>query len=204
MKVLAFDQATVTGWAFAAGPDARFEFGRFSAPKRDDWGERLLLFRKSVITLAERFEPELISYEEPYWPRPVEPTKTPKDLPTHDHLGRPLKPKKPRPVMGQDSLKLLQRIAGVLQETCAELAVPCESHAPMAWRMTALGFGRKPFDADDDFMKKAMIAKAKQWGYDVGISDEADAIGILYHALHGAGAQARAQGDLMSMIMGDL
>lgn len=192
-RAFVIDQATTTGWAFAdeamleARP-CRVESGRFRMPKRDQFGERLSYFRTQFMERVEFYKPDLIAFEEPYWPAPE--TKARKGA---DGVDLP-------PVqVSMKMLKFLQRLAGVVECTCADLGLPYEAYASSSWRVTALGFGRKPKGAKDNFMKKAMVAKARSLGLTPEDDNEADAIGILLHALCGPPANDRKQGDLLSM-----
>ena len=56
-----------------------------------------------------------------------------------------------------------------------------------------------PAGAVTDF-KKLMMAQARRLGYAVADDNEADAIGMLIHMLHGAPANARAQMDLLDRV----
>lgn len=186
-KILALDQATQTGYAVGDAhsfENRTVESGVFKMPKRTFIGERLLIFETTLIEIVQHYKPVMIVWETPYWPQPRE-RKT-----------KPGEPEDDRVRVSAEVLQFLQKVEGVLQKTVASLQLPGESYYPASWRKTALGYGRKPYGAPADHMKKAMVARARQLGYAPGSEDEADAIGILMHALHGPPANERAQGDI--------
>lgn len=222
MRILALDQATMTGWAVgdgrsldpcARGEPATIDFGRFKMPKRSVQGERLHIFRASLAERVDYFKPELIAAEEPYWPPPGEAsdqTIIGGFMAAQDAIGRrdwraalaifknySAKNTK-RPKTSSDVLQFLQRIYGVLEEFASDVGLPLETYRSPSWRKTALGHG---FPENP---KKAMILRARNLGLKVEGDDDADAIGILIHALHGEPANARAQGDLLEMARASL
>lgn len=197
MKALALDQSTVTGWALGEDhSQEKYLFGSFRMPKRDDNGERLVIFRDGLVDLIETHKPDIIALETPFFP-------------VGEQAMRPEKPgtgKPRRAAFNVKTIRFLLNLEGVLRETAARHDVPTEDYPSSSWRVTALGMGRLPpgaADAGMDF-KKMMKQKARALGYDVRDDNEADAIGILLHCLHGAPAAQRAQGDLLSMAAGGL
>lgn len=210
MRILAFDQATNSGYAFGTEDDFRdgkstAEFGRFKTPKRPALGEKLAIFGRGIIERAEFYKPDLIVYEEPYWPPPpmqagvnnlaerirlcmADPTRLRQLLSDVQEADEKMKRRTP---IAAETLQFLQMVKGILIDRSAQLGIPVEGYRSSTWRKSALGDGRP------DDPKKAMLRKARAWGLDVETEDEADAIGILYHALHGKAAMERAQGDLM-------
>lgn len=214
MRVLALDQATTTGWAF--GDNHSFETrtvesGVFKMPKRQILGERLQFFADGLSERVAFYKPELIAYEEPYWPPPGGPGGT-------VTIGRVIsmlagqrskgeligilkkiaKDEHGSPTVSAEVLQFLQMVKGILVETACRLKLPVEGYRTQSWRKTALGHGRV------EEPKKAMKLRAAQLGYPTESEDEADAIGILLHALHGEPASKRAQGDLLEMAGADL
>lgn len=224
MRVLAVDPATQSGWA--AGDGDSFErrsvdSGAFRMPKRPTLGERLVIFSDTLRELIEHFKPDLIAYEKPYWPQPKDAQSL---LP---RLKAALASPNPKaiiaglvkeieedggPQISVENLQFLQKVEGILIHTATSTPLPggngaptpYEAYASSSWRVTALGYGRAPKGSPPGFLKKAMVARAKQLGYPVGSEDQADAIGILMHALHGAPANARAQFDLLDHAGADL
>lgn len=192
MRILTLDQATRTGWAFGIErSDERWKFGSFRMPKRDDNGERLVIFRDGLVGLIEEHQPDLIAYEQPYMP-----LGTPQKVAKGGEAQRaPFSPK---------TISFLLHIEGVLIETTARHLVPTEHYPSSSWRTTALGMGRLPPGAQQGEFKRMMIRRAKALGYEVADDNEADAIGILMHLLMGAPAAKRAQGDLLAMESGKL
>lgn len=218
MRILALDQATQTGWA--VGDQNSFERktvdkGVFRMPKRPAMGERLLYFRNGLLERIDHFKPDLIAHEEPYWPHQSAPAGTisvgyAKALVLKVSSGAMTKgaaladlsrieEKEPAGQISADMLQFLQMVKGQLIEVAAERGVPVESYASSTWRKTALGMGRAPKGSEKGILKKMMMAKAKALGFPCETEDEAEAIGILLHALHGAPAAERAQGDLLEM-----
>lgn len=192
MRILTLDQATATGWAFGVErSEEKFLFGSFKMPKRDDNGERLVIFRDGLVELIETHRPDLIAYETPYMP-------IGESKPKPEGYNGPK-----RAPMNVNTVKFLHNIEGVLIETTARHGIPTEHFPSSSWRITALGFGRLPANTPEgvDF-KKLMKQKAKQLGYAVGNDNESDALGMLLHMMHGAPAAARAQGDLLDRVSG--
>ena len=69
-RALCFDQATATtGWAFGFYPSSDlYDFGSIKSPKREHFGERLAHIHASIVKLVEKYEPDLIGFEEPFFP----------------------------------------------------------------------------------------------------------------------------------------
>lgn len=187
MRILALDQATRTGYAFGVErSDAPYIFGSFRMPKRDDNGERLVIFRDGLIGLIEAYQPDLVAYEEVYSPVGM-------------HNAKPVEGKDHRIKFNPATFGFLKNLEGVLIECTARHSIPTEHYPSSSWRSTALGMGRLPTGAPQGEFKRMMIRRAKALGYDVKDDNEADAIGILMHCLHGEPAAKRAQGDLLAM-----
>lgn len=192
MRIIALDQSTRTGWAIGAErSNDKYLFGSFRMPKRDDNGERLVIFRDGLVELIEKYKPDLAAYETPFFPVGNTAEKAKEG-------GKGAR-------FNINTIKFLHQLEGVLIETTARYSIPTEHFPSSSWRVTALGMGKLPPGADAAGMdfKKMMIKRARQLGYDVKDDNEADAIGILMHMLHGGPAATRAQGDLLSLA-GDL
>ena len=175
-SVLAIDQATTSGWAFGDGKSTIF--GHLKMPKRRD-GERLSWLFDQLSALIDLHQPDLIVHEEAFFP-----------------VGS-----------GQFNTKTiswLQKVEGVVMLAAARKYRDLECYPSSTWRMSFLGYARKPKGASADFMKRATIARVKLLGYNGVTNDEADAIGLLHHALHGEPAMLRRQGDLLAMAAKDL
>ena len=188
LTVLALDQATQTGWAVGDmnSFEARtVEFGNIKMLKREFMGERLLMLSETLGEIIAHYKPGLIALEHPYWPQPG------KKKPGEEDEA---------PKVSAHILQFLQKVCAVVELEATRHGLPYEMYYPSSWRKTFLGYGRKPPGADADHMKKAAVQKARVLGYKVDVHDEADAIGILMHALHGPPANARAQDDLLSMV----
>ena len=176
-SVLAIDQATTSGWAFSDGKQT--VFGHLKMPKRRD-GERLSWLLDELIALGHELKPDLIVYEEPFFP-----------------IGRPGK-------FSTQVISWLQKVEGVVLLSAAKLAIGVECYPSQTWRLSFLGYGRKPKGATEDHMKKATVARVRLLGFPAVTNDEADAIGILHHALYGEPAMLRRQGDLLQLAGKDL
>lgn len=191
MRILCLDQSTRTGYAVGdERSDAKFIFGSFRMPKRDDIGERLVIFRDGLVGLIEDHQPDLVAYETPFFP-------------VGNQASAVGEPGKKGARFNVNTIKFLHNLEGVLIETTARYSIPTEHFPSSSWRVTALGYGRLPQGAQEDF-KKLMIKRAKMLGYNVKDDNEADAIGMLMHMLMGAPAAKRAQGDLLAMEAGKL
>lgn len=187
-RILALDQSSRTGWAFGLtnSDPKEWLFGSFRTPKRPDDGDRLVIFRDGLVGLIETHWPDLIVYETPF-------------TPVHDSE----RPQGDRARFNVKVWKYLTKIEGVLEETCSRHDVPYESYPSQSWRVTALGFGRLPKGSPDNF-KQLMTKRARALGLNVRDDNEADAIGLLMHALMGKPASNRQQGDLLASLKATL
>ena len=184
MRILTLDQSTRTGWAFGVERSQdRWSFGSFRMPKRDDNGERLVIFRDGLNEVIERYRPDIVGYETPFFP--VGNTKEKQDGGSRGARFSIV------------TTKFLHNLEGVLIEATARHSIPTEHYPSSSWRVTALGFGRRQPGSTENF-KQLMMKRCRALGYDVKDDNEADAIGLLLHLLHGAPAAARAQGDLLA------
>jgi Holliday junction resolvasome RuvABC endonuclease subunit len=175
-KILAVDQATATGWA--VGDGGPITFGTIKMPKRPD-GERLMFLYMNLLRLIETHVPDQIVYETPFFP-----------------VGAAQ--------FGTKVVSWLQKVAGVVQMAAATRAIGIEDYAPATWRVSFLGYGRKPKGTSEKYMKDQTLAKVRLLGFQAKNNDEADAIGLLHHALYGEPAMLRRQGDLLDMAAKDL
>lgn len=214
MKVLAFDQATAnTGYAIGTensrpefGAVDRFDFGVIKAPKREEFGERLYHIEVEAEKLIAKHKPDLIGYEEPFFPiqgagsgKPTGQHFRPASgfLPAEISADQDAAPEKSR--FNPETLKQLQMVKGLILLLGARHGIPVERCSPSQWRLTVLGYGRRPKDQAEDWMKKAVRDHFRARGFQVESFDAADALGILWHTLHGPEAMKRRQGDLLSM-----
>lgn len=175
-KVLAVDQATTSGWAVGDGGPATF--GTIKMPKRPD-GERLMVLYHQLCRLVETHVPDQIVFETPFFP-----------------VGQVK--------FSTETVSWLQKIAGVVQMVAATKAVAIEDYAPATWRCSFLGYGRRPKGTSEKYMKDQTLARVRLLGFQAKNTDEADAIGLLHHALYGEPAMLRRQGDLLQMAGKDL
>jgi len=200
MKILAFDQATTTGWCFGSTIiDLRdWETGHFVAPKRPLEGERLILVEDGVLELIDRFKPGLVVHEEPYDPTP--------DMARAVRAG-----KEPRTGYNQATIHFLQRVKGAIMMAAARRSIPVEGYLPRSWQSTFKLPMKPPSDAwvtgrdgkpkvDPLWKKKAVMRYVRSLGANVETWDEADAFGICYHACHGKPGMERATGDLFDKV----
>jgi Holliday junction resolvasome RuvABC endonuclease subunit len=192
LRILALDQSTRTGWAFGVEKsDDRWLFGSFKLPKRDDNGERLVIFRNDLSDLIQTHQPDLIAYETPYFPLQEFRPKF-----SADRDGEA--PAKEGPRFNPATVAFLLHIQGVLLELTARRSIPTQAFTSSSWRVTALGFGRAKGIGSAEF-KAMMMKRAQALGYAVKDDNEADAIGILMHMLMGEPASKRMQGDLLEL-----
>lgn len=188
MRALTVDQAANSGWC--AGSDKSnepFAFGSFRMPKRDVIGERLVIFRDGLVDIIETHKPDVIAMETPYMPMGQTKPRFDGDKRAGNSTFNP------------KTIRFLANIEGILKEVAARYALELEEFPSSSWRVTALGFGRLPKGSTQDF-KKLMMARARALGYAVKNDNEADAIGMMLHLLHGPPASLRAQGDLLSRV----
>lgn len=183
-KVLAFDQATKTGWAFGT-EDGLVDSGRLTMPKREN-GQRLEWLRAEAIRLAGHFAPDLMVCEKPFIPVGGDAAKG---------GGARFNP---------DVIRWSAKVEGVIEMAASAVGCPLDVYSPDAWRGTLLGYSRRPKGSEKDHMKVAVIQRLRSFGHKIENDDQADAIGLMYHALHGAPASARKQGDLLAMASGNL
>ncbi len=183
MRTLSLDPATQTGWCFGGDnslQDKDLEFGIFRMPKRPNMGERFVIFGDTLSELIAHYAPiQMIAFELPYDPPPPNP-KHP-----------------PRIPYNRETDNFLQGVKAILLYIAAKHSIPVEGYRSQSWRITALGMGRAPKGAPAGEMKRMMIRKAKSLGFNVQTEDEADAIGVWLHAMHGDPANKRAQTDLL-------
>lgn len=201
MRILAFDQASLSGWCFGGSKiDFKdWETGHFQAPKRPEVGERLLIVFDSARKLIERFKPDLMAWETPYDP-------------TWDAVKDAREGKEQRVFANRDTMNFLQQVAGAIQMAAARHGVPTESYPPQSWQSTlklpppppsmteewaAMTDEKKRFAARRKWKKEEIVRAVIRLGGKVQTSDEADAWGICLHACHGKPAAKRAQGDLL-------
>ncbi len=195
-RILAFDQATVTGWCFG-GTKIDFPLwrtGHFRMPKRDVEGERLVIIRDEVMVLCAQHQPDLVVWETPFDPTVIEP--------------RP--GAKPAIMTNRTTIRFLTKLEGVLQEVTARLGIPAESYAPRSWR-TALKLpginaqqwetwkGMTPAQVQakrTKFTKDQTMLAVRRLGGRIETPDEADAWGLCFYACHGRAGIKRATGDL--------
>lgn len=171
MKILALDQSTKCGWC-AADPIAPLDswiVGRFTAPKREETGERLIIIEDGVLALIDQHQPDLVVYEEP-WMRPGAPSNA-------------------------KTTNLLQMVKGAVMMAAARRSVPTEGYAPQEWR-TWLKLPKKPQGAPADWIKKQTLAVVQRLGAQVAHHDEADAWGLAFYALHSKPGIKRSTADL--------
>lgn len=192
LKILAFDQSSSrTGWAFGI-PGENPKHGSFRSPKRDVIGERLAIIYDCAGELMDEFQPDLVAMETPFFPIDMTPRHDGESVrfsarvgTTHAKKGAAFSPK---------VISVLQKVAGIIELQTARRGIPLESYASRSWPPTILG-GSVPRDADAKVMVRQ---RCRLMGMPTDSDDESDAIGIWWHAAHGAPASARAQGDLLA------
>lgn len=203
MKVLAFDQATVTGWCFGTTSLKLKDWpvGRFRAPKRPHEGERLIIIEDSALDLIDRYDPDFLAYEEPYDP-------------SWDNAQRAKRGEEIRAEYNRTTMNFLQGVKHALLMAAARKSIPIEGYPTRSWR--SILQLPKPPSFDEIAMRLAQEAKehqTKEWmrnwqrkwtktmtlrkvkmlGGQVETEDEADAFGIAMYALHGKPGDQRKQ-----------
>lgn len=221
-RALVFDQSMASsGWAFGTehstprddgNPD--FAYGVIKTPKRDDVGERLAILWRESFKLIEKYDPEIIGYEEPFFPIQGRGGSKPKQkfVPRAGFLDAEIREEDAGVDEGKggsrfnpEMLKQLQMVKGIIITQAALRGIPCIGCAASSWRKTVLGFGRKPEGESESFMKSRVKKHFQMLGFDVsGPHDVTDALGILQHTLHGKEAAERKQGSLMDLLKGSL
>lgn len=196
--ILGLDQATTTGYAAAPDDEARFlpgivQSGYFKAPKRPLASERLAHIHRAVTELVERFRPDLIVIEQPFFPWSGTGGQAPKESDGQEPA------KRSKWQFNLETVKWLQMVKGVVLSVCGEHAIPFEEYPPQSWRKTFVGFGFAPEGCDENWMKRECMRVARAAGFEPGIQDEAEAIGILKHAIAGPPGHKRRQGDLFAL-----
>lgn len=221
-RALTFDQATAaTGWCFGTenseirpkpGSNDSYRYGVIKTPKRDVTGERLAILWREALGLIEEFEPDIIGYEEPFFPMQGQGSFKQKQRyqPSRGFLPGGAIPEADGEEdesphrFNPETLKQLQMVKGLIITMAALKGVPAVGCTPSQWRATCLGYGRRPKGESEDYMKRAVRAHFLRLGFDIeGMPfDVSDAIGITWHTLHGKQAMERKQGDLLSMAGG--
>lgn len=188
MKVLAFDQATKTGWCFGGTrlDLTAWECGRFKAPKRDEEGERLCIIEDGALALLDRFEPDLVAYEEPFDP-------------SWSNAKQMAKGEDVRRQFDRKTMQYLQRVKGAIIMAAARRSVPTEACTTKAWQ-ACIGLPKAPpiipSDKRSVWKKQEVMRIVKRLGGSPNNLDESDAWGICYYACHGKAGIRRATGDL--------
>jgi Holliday junction resolvasome RuvABC endonuclease subunit len=199
-RVLALDQATRSGWTFGGTKlDLRqWKSGHFSAPRRDEEGERLNLIYDNCLCLIDEHQPDLVAYEEPFDP-------------TWDALEALKKGKQPRSNFNRTTLTFLERVKGAVMMAASRRSVPTEGYSPRQWQAT-LQLPKTPA-ADPRWDESTQVKLRQKWrkqaifkrvlalGGRITTEDEADSWGICLHACHGKVANARAQTDLFEKVV---
>ncbi len=199
--LLGMDASTsVVGWA-AGSETTKFLSGSITAPKNLTLGERLNLIYSEVDSLVLRVAPDLIMVEEPFFPIDMQRGFDKPAAPGEQ--GEPA-PKKKRAAFDPATIKALQKVAGILEAVAAKHSIPLDFCQSQAWRRTFFGFGAAPKGDPSWDWKREAIRRARALGYDPQNADEAEAIGVTYHGLHGAPAAERKQGDLLAMAKSSL
>jgi Holliday junction resolvasome RuvABC endonuclease subunit len=203
MKILAFDQATKTGWCFGDPDGAKPIFGKFHAPKRDADGERLMIIYDYAGELMDRWQPDLVVHEKAFMPvgdaysggDPV-----PAKFSNRVGFTKGKREKGQRAAFNVKVISLLQKIEGIIQLQAARRSLPIEAYGSRSWPPTILG-GPVPQGSD---VKQLVRMRARSLGHIAESDDESDAIGLWYHAAYGKPAAERAQGDLLAMATANL
>lgn len=158
-RVLGIDQSTsTTGWAVFDDKEL-VKSGFFEAKEKDTF-TRMSRIRGIIRGLIELWKPDYVLFE---------------DIQLQDFGGKGLRGE--GNVVGIKTFKTLARLQGILGELCLELDIPFDFCAPSTWRSTLRVKGRSRADKK----RSTQLQISKIYNVEVG-EDEADAIGIGYHA----------------------
>lgn len=155
--ILALDPATTTGWAYARpGEEPIFGANNFAGPGGN--GEVIGKFRAWLLETCYRIKPRVVCFESPYVPRPK---KNPK--PGDRDLLNPL------------TLRRLYAIAGEVEAVAWQLRIEClEATTAEICRF----FTGTAYHGGRDNKKAAIMARARQYGWEVQSDDAADAVAL--------------------------
>ena len=186
---LCFDQASVnTGWTFGGNklPLDKWTSGRFRAPKRDEDGERLIIIHDTALELIDRFDPNLVVYEQPFDP-------------TFDSVKAVGEGKEPRIGFSRSTMNLLQMVRGAIIMAAARRSVPTENYPTRSWQST-LKLPHPPANIPKDkrskWKKEEVRRIVLRMGGKVETLDESDSWGLCFHVFHGQPGMRRATADL--------
>lgn len=197
MRVLSFDQATITGWCIGGDklPLPQWVTGHFKTPKRDVVGERLVIAADTIGQLMDDHLPDLVVWETRFDPSLVE------------RRGEETAWK-----TNSKTRDFLCKIEGLLQEATARRGIMSEHYGSRTWRATLKlpSISQQQWDAWRDmspslqqsrrtkWLKDQTILAVRRLGGQVETADEGDAWGIAFHAIHGKAGIARATDDLFA------
>lgn len=156
--LLALDPATTTGWAYGLpGEEPTFGSIGFGGPGVCN-GEVIGKFRAWLLETCYRIKPRAVCFESPYVPRPK---KNPK--PGEKDVINPL------------TLRRLYAIAGEIEAVAWQLRIEClEATTGEICKY----FTGTQYHGGRDQKKAAIMARARQYGWDVRDTDAADAVAL--------------------------
>lgn len=188
-KLLAFDQSSRnSGWTFGSNklPLDQWISGRFTAPRRDEDGERLNIIYDTALGLVDRFEPDVFVLELPFDPSWTNAKATGDAF---------------RPNFDRKTMNLLQMVRGSLLMAASRRGIPTEEYPTQSWQ-AALNLPRPPPDIPKNkrskWKKEEVRRIVTRMGAKVETLDESDSYGLAFFALHGKAGIARATEDLFA------
>lgn len=184
MKCLAIDQATLSGWCVGDTnwKPGQWIYGQFRAPARDHDGERFIIIEDTLLGLIDEHKPDVYAFEKPFDPTI---TNIKKDAPDQQ--------------FSQKTMRFLAGVrAAVLMAAARRAYLIVEEYAPQSWQATNLKGVSLDVPRGPKWKSKLVRQVLIRRGFDPGSLDQSDAIGICIHALYGAPAAERAQGDLLA------
>lgn len=155
--LLALDQATKTGYAYGRpGEQPVFGSRDFGGGPGGN-GEVIDKFRGWLLEICYEIKPRAICFESPYVPRPK------KNPQPGDMMINPL------------TLRRLFAIAGEVEAVAWRLQIECLEATTI--EICKFFTGRGSHGGPDN-KKAALMARARQYGWDVQDTDAADAVGL--------------------------
>lgn len=169
MIILAFDSATVTGWASGA-PGETPEFGsrEFTSPGGN--GEVLARFDAWVKAMIYRRKPGLVVFESPYVPRPTVRFVKAGTEPDFGNGPPPMNPK---------TLRRLLAMVGFIEAACSLMKIECLESTPA--EITKHFTGRARWGSREA-KKRETIRVCGLYGWVTADDNSADALALWHYA----------------------
>ncbi len=166
--ILAFDQATVTGWAHAEpGESPTFGHQRMgkTGATSGQVGAAFHIFLQARLDL---FRPNYVCFESPWVPRPRRPRFV--------KAGTPVPPDTSVP-MNALTLRRLMALPMMIETVCEQWGIECREAPPQEISAFFLGAG----SLKSEEKKRRTIEMCRAYGWQA-TEDEADALALLVYA----------------------